>query len=116
MSANTLSKITEGLADNTITLILRATKFSDKFMNKFLSWIYHDLLNFGRKIQKSIFVCPAMNTWMFKHPVTGKKLDILKKWGFIIIEPIEKVLACNVRGIGAMENPGEILKKVLRLS
>jgi phosphopantothenoylcysteine decarboxylase len=112
LSCNTLAKITNGFGDNTITLVLRALKFVKRFKNGYLNWIYHDLLGYSQKTLKKVFVCPAMNTYMYEHPVTSSQIKVLLKWGFEIIYPIEKLLACNVKGLGAMEEIEKIFSKV----
>ena len=56
LSANTLAKISQGISDNTITLILRAIKFENGKINK----------------DQKVFVAPAMNTDMWNHPITAK--------------------------------------------
>ena len=116
LSANSLAKIANGLSDNTITLVLRATKFVSKFDNKFLNWIYHGVFGVSRTIGKIVVVCPAMNTWMYEHPVMDLQIRVLKSWGVTVVEPVVKLLACNVRGKGAMECPCKILEVVRRLS
>ena len=45
-----------------------------------------------------------MNTDMYMQPITRAHLDVLKIWGYKVIWPIEKILACKQKGIGAMEN------------
>ena len=78
------------------TLILRAWKF--------------DLET--KQIIDPIFVCPAMNTDMFNQPITIKQLELLQDWGYEIIWPIEKLLACKERGVGAMEEFSKIFERV----
>ena len=53
-------------------------------------------------------ICPAMNTGMWEHPVTGRRLEEFK--GFwkgkegecVVVQPKVKVLACGEEGRGAM--------------
>ena len=79
LSANTLSKLSNGLADNLLTCVARAWDF-----------------------KKPCLIAPAMNTFMWDHPVTSEQIERLKKWGYIEIPCIEKVLMCNDKGKGAM--------------
>ena len=81
LSANTLAKIANGFADNLITSVARA-------------W----------DPNKRIILAPAMNTFMWEHPVTVKHLLQIQEWfpKTTIIQPIEKTLACGDTGIGAM--------------
>ena len=90
LDANTLAKISTGLADNLLTCVARAWDF-----------------------RKPIFFAPAMNTFMFEHPVTEPQIQQLKKWGYIEIPCIEKVLMCNDKGKGAMAEPASIVEQIL---
>jgi phosphopantothenoylcysteine decarboxylase len=70
LSANTLAKIANGLADNLLTCVSRAW---DLFSKPFL-------------------VAPAMNTQMYKHPITDKQLKELESFGVQIIPAVVKKL------------------------
>ncbi|KAI1087497.1 flavoprotein [Rostrohypoxylon terebratum] len=76
LSANTLAKIVGGFADGILTSVVRAWD----------AWgeLDRDLANAGRQQQKKkhIIVAPAMNTAMWRHPVTAKSLRVLEEeWG-----------------------------------
>ncbi|KAF1322389.1 Phosphopantothenoylcysteine decarboxylase, partial [Globisporangium splendens] len=75
MSANTLAKIANGLSDNLLTCIARA-------------W----------NVNKPFVYAPAMNTDMWDHPVTARHLRTLAEFGYEMIPPVEKMLACGVVG------------------
>ncbi|RLN06055.1 hypothetical protein BBJ28_00008016 [Nothophytophthora sp. Chile5] len=77
MSANTLGKLANGLADNLLTCVARA-------------WI----------TSKPFIFAPAMNTDMWDHPVTAKQLSVLGEFGYKMVPPVEKKLACGVVGTG----------------
>ena len=65
-----------------------------------------------------IIVCPAMNTIMWEHPITAQHLNKLQTWGYTIVDPISKILACGDQGKGAMATIEQIvdcLKKELKL-
>ena len=47
---------------------------------------------------------PAMNTKMWNHPVTPKHVETLSSWGYVMIPPISKTLACGDTG-----NPFDLL-------
>ena len=94
LSANTLAKIVNGICDNTVCLIMRAMNFTEN------------------KLNKPVFVAPAMNTDMWNHPLTDTQLTVLRAWGVKIIAPIEKILACKEKEIGAMEKPDKICEIV----
>lgn len=81
LSANTLGKIANGMCDNLLTCVVRAWDWS-----------------------KPCIVAPAMNTFMWESPITGRNLEQVKIYGsnFIIVPPISKELACGDEGMGAM--------------
>ncbi|KAJ5665615.1 Flavoprotein [Penicillium maclennaniae] len=100
LSANTMAKMTMGIADNLLLSVIRA-------------WDTTGLVDGDFKAQKPvIFVAPAMNTAMWRHPVTEKQLKILQEeWGYTdlnpkgwvsVLSPIVKSLACGDVGTGAM--------------
>lgn len=108
LSANTLAKITGGFSDNLLTSVVRA-------------WDTTGLVEAGRergRRRKRILVAPAMNTAMWRHPVTARQVRVLEgEWGvkdgegegegeedgwFEVLRPMEKELACGDVGDGAM--------------
>ena len=90
LDANTLAKIANGLCDNLITSVIRA-------------W----------QVSKPIYLAPAMNTHMWTHPITQEHLDKISSFGYLVIPPISKKLACADVGIGAMANYQDICKILL---
>ena len=84
-SANLISKASYGIADNFVLSVLRAWDF-----------------------RKPCIICPAMNTAMWLHPTTKESLNRLKSWGYEILGPVEKILACNEKGNGAMVSVQDI--------
>lgn len=89
LDANSLAKISHGFCDNLLTSIVRA-------------WDWN----------KPLFLCPAMNTMMWENKPTAEQIELLETWGATVISPIEKKLACNDIGMGAMENVENIVEKV----
>lgn len=89
LDANTLAKLAVGLCDNLITCVARA-------------W----------DLEKPLIFCPAMNTLMWKHPITAENVDKLKTFGYIQVEVACKKLACNDVGPGAMAEVADILSVV----
>lgn len=85
LTANTLAKMTYGIADNMLTASLLAC-------------------------DKEIIVAPAMNTNMLNHPATQKNLLTLKSRGVHVISPASGMLACNTFGDGRMEEPVNIVR------
>ncbi len=92
LTANTLGKMANGLADNLLTCIIRA-------------W----------PTTKPLILAPAMNTEMWCHPATSHQLNTLKSWypDLKIIRPISKTLICGQTGIGAMANIDDIVLIVM---
>ncbi|CCH46705.1 hypothetical protein BN7_6302 [Wickerhamomyces ciferrii] len=89
LSANTLAKISNGICDNLLTAIIR-------------SW----------NPASPILVAPAMNTFMYTHPVTSKHLTSLQEdcpW-IEILKPVEKVLVCGDIGMGGMREWSDIVE------
>ena len=38
-------------------------------------------------ILRPVIVAPAMNTFMFEHPVTQPQLETIKTWGYTVLSP-----------------------------
>jgi phosphopantothenoylcysteine decarboxylase / phosphopantothenate---cysteine ligase len=89
VTANTLSKMANGLADNFLVTAYLSSRCP-------------------------VFIVPAMDMDMFSHPSTQKNLEILKSYGNIIIEPQTGELASGLSGPGRMEEPGTILEHIIR--
>lgn len=83
-TANTISKMGSGLCDN----ILMATYLSARC---------------------PIFIAPAMDEDMFKHPTSTQNLDKLKSFGYQIIQPGNGFLASGLIGDGRLAEPEEIV-------
>lgn len=99
LDANTLAKLSNGLCDNLLTCVARA-------------WDIREVI---QKI-RPVIVCPAMNTFMFEHPITARQLRVLgEEFGFTIVDCIEKVLVCGDVGMGAMASVESIVDVVKNL-
>jgi len=93
LSANTMSALALGICNNLLTNTIRA-------------W----------DPTRPIIVAPAMNTYMYNHPITKKQLKFIKDempW-VSIINPIEKVLACKEVGMGGMAEWGDCVGHVMK--
>lgn len=93
-SANTLAKMANGLCDN----LLLATYLSARC---------------------NVYVAPAMDLDMYKHPATVSNLKRLQSFGNTIISPGTGELASGLYGEGRMAEPEEIvdhLQKVVSQS
>lgn len=87
--ANTLAKLALGICDNCLTCVYRAWDRA-----------------------KPVVLAPAMNTLMWEHPATGRHLaQVAADLGpsSRVVEPIEKKLACDDVGLGAMAERAAIL-------
>jgi phosphopantothenoylcysteine decarboxylase/phosphopantothenate--cysteine ligase len=84
VTANTLAKIANGLADNLLTAIALATP-------------------------APILVAPAMETDMWQHPATQANVARLAEWGLHFVGPAEGRLASGAVGRGRMAEPETIL-------
>ena len=79
-TAATLGKMANGLADNMlITTYLSMTA--------------------------PVFVAPAMDLDMYRHPSTQHNMEVIKGYGNVIIEPQSGFLASGLEGKGRMEEP-----------
>jgi phosphopantothenoylcysteine decarboxylase len=115
LSANTLAKITSGFSDNLLTSVVRAWDTTGEVDGSPQSAL-------GGK--KKILVAPAMNTAMWRHPLTKTHIALLEdEWGvsanegdshtgdrvFEVLTPQEKELACGDVGDGAMKDWKDIV-------
>lgn len=83
-TANTISKLANGLADNMVTSTLLATT-------------------------APVFIAPAMNVHMLEHPSIVANKAKLREYGYKFIAPGEGYLACGYVAKGRMEEPITIL-------
>lgn len=86
-TASTIGKMAHGVADN----MLVTTYLSAK---------------------APVFVAPAMDLDMMRHPSTVSNLELLRSYGNHIIEPAEGELASHLIGKGRMEEPENIVKAI----
>ena len=84
-TASTIAKMANGVADN----MLITTYLSAK---------------------APVFVAPAMDLDMYKHPSTQTNLKKLQSYGNYIIEPASGFLASGLEGKGRMEEPEKIVE------
>lgn len=70
------------------------------------------LLTTYMSMKAPVFVAPAMDLDMYRHPATQQNLQTLQQYGNIIIEPGEGELASALVGKGRMEEPEEIFRQV----
>ena len=88
-TANVAAKLAHGLADDMLTTTVLACRCPK-------------------------LIAPAMNTNMYENPVTQDNLDILRRYGWEVIEPASGRLACGTTGKGKMPEPDDLMQHILR--
>lgn len=86
-TASTIGKMAHGIADNML-------------ITTYLS------------MKAPVFVAPAMDLDMYRHPATQNNLDILRSYGNHIIESAEGELASHLVGKGRMQEPEVIFAEL----
>lgn len=89
-TANTISKIANGLCDNLLTSTVCA-------------------------FSKPILIAPAMNTNMWNNPFVQENISKLRTAGYHFIDPETGFLACGTNGVGRMAEVEEIFDKTLEI-
>ena len=87
VTANTMAKMANGVADNLL-------------LTSYLS------------ARCSVMFAPAMDLDMFQHPSTQKNISTLVRFGNIIIEPTTGELASGLEGKGRMAEPETIVDAI----
>ena len=88
-TASTLGKMANGIADNML-------------VTTYLS------------MKAPVFIAPAMDLDMYRHPSTRHNMDTLRSYGNRIIEPGTGFLASGLEGKGRMEEPEVIIETLDR--
>ena len=91
ITANTISKFANGIADNLITSVFNAY--------------------IGAK--KPVIIAPAMNTGMLNNPFVKNNTKALKNEGVQVVETETGQLACGIVGNGRMASVQKIYEKIL---
>ena len=89
-TANVCAKLAHGLADDMLTTTVLACRCPK-------------------------LIAPAMNTNMYENPVTQDNLELLRRYGWEVIEPASGRLACGAVGAGKLPEPEILVQHVLRL-
>ena len=89
-SVNTINKLTAGICDNV-------------FMQTLIAASHVPLV-----------VAPAANNNMIEHFATQNSLEILKKNGALVVEPVLKTLACGDIGKGGLASPEVIIEAAIK--
>lgn len=87
-TANVIAKLAHGLADDMLTTTVLACNCPK-------------------------IVVPAMNTKMYENPVTQENLNILRHYGWEVVEPASGYLACGAVGQGKLPEPEALLQVIL---
>lgn len=87
-TANIISKIAYGIADDMLTTTLLATR-------------------------ADIYIAPAMNVHMYEHEAVKQNMQKLADWGYHFIEPGAGYLACGYVGKGRLEEPQTIIETII---
>ena len=88
-SANVIGKIAHGIADDMLTTTVMACSCK-------------------------VMLSPAMNVHMYDNPILQDNLNILRGYGYEIIEPAVGYLACGDTGAGKMPEPEVLYQYILR--
>ena len=88
-TANTINKLSTGIADDLIGSSFLANNF-----------------------KKPFWIAPAMNEGMYEHPITQKSLKNLTELGCYVFDVGEGRLACGDIGKGKLLEPTLILEKI----
>lgn len=86
-SANTIAKLSLGLADDLLTTVALATT-------------------------APVLIAPAMNTMMWEHPATTGHVETLRQRGVGFIDPAAGVLACGEVGVGKLAPVPDIIAAI----
>lgn len=89
-TANTISKIANGICDNLLTSVVSAFK-------------------------KTVIIAPAMNCNMWNNPIIQENLSKLNNLGYEIIEPENGFLACGYEGQGRLASLDKIFDKTVEI-
>lgn len=91
-SANTIAKLSYGMADNIVTTTALALPADTPKL-----------------------IAPAMNTNMYNNPMTKRNIEQLIQAGYQKIEPRSTRLACGDVGKGALADLDTIIESVLKV-
>ena len=88
-TANICAKLAHGLADDMLTTTVLACRCPK-------------------------LIAPAMNTNMYENPVTQDNLELLRRYGWEVIQPASGRLACGAVGSGKLPEPETLVQYMLR--
>ena len=88
-TAHTLARLACGMADNLLSTTVLAARIP-------------------------VIICPAMNVQMYEHPATQKNVQILRDFGYRVVEPDSGLMACGEEGSGRLPEWDQVEDFVLR--
>jgi phosphopantothenoylcysteine decarboxylase/phosphopantothenate--cysteine ligase len=86
-TANIIGKLANGIADDALTTFMMA-------------------------VTAPVFICPSMNTNMYRSRAVQRNLTTLADDGYVIIEPGSGELACGTTGPGRLPEPEDIVDRL----
>ena len=93
ITANTISQLAHGMADNLLTTIVLASP-----------------------PQIKVLIAPAMNVNMWENPLTQNNLKILQNISkFVLVDPRTGILACRDEGKGKIAESTDIFEEILKI-
>jgi len=92
-TANIIAKISAGIADDALTTLVLSVRYGGC----------------------PVVICPAMNSEMYRNPVTQKNISYLEKIGCNFIGPEKGELACGNDDIGRMSAPQDIISEIKKI-
>ena len=87
-TGNLIGKIANGIADDLLTTIVMAKRCP-------------------------VMIAPAMNTEMYLNPIVQENVARLSKLGYLFVSPASGDLACETVGVGRLEEPENILQRII---
>lgn len=89
-TANIIGKMAHGIADDMLTTTVLATR-------------------------APILLAPAMNVNMYAHPAVQRNVQLLREYGYHLVEPKEGLLACGWQGKGRLPEAEELFQVIAQL-
>lgn len=87
-TANVIGKLAGGIADDALSTFMLA-------------------------VTAPVLICPAMNTHMYESRQVQRNLQLLKEYGYAVLDPDAGELACGTTGPGRLPDPQYILDALM---
>ena len=89
-TTNVITKISSGIANDALTTLVLSVKCP-------------------------VVICPAMNSEIYKNPITQENISYLKKIGYYFVGPEKGELACGDEDIGRMSDSVKIISEIKKI-